>query len=156
MRAGSSAEQRSTELHERADATKSQISLWWRDLQEQWNEQVTQIRSDMDAKREEHDVKRAAARADNAEAEAEFAISIAMAAIDEAEYACMEAVVARDQPANSPPPRPSPKRTGVVPVGPHGSIGCVVRECAASRSLTTKRCSRTHCRSSHQFRRFWQ
>ena len=43
------------------------------------------MRSNIEAKHEEQDAKRAAARADMAEADAAFAIDIARAAIDEAE-----------------------------------------------------------------------
>lgn len=93
--ARSSAEANRDALRDHADVAKSDVSSWWRELQHQWDRQVQEVRVNVAQKREEHDAKRAAHRADVAEADAEFAAAIAKAAIDEAEYAAMEAVLAR-------------------------------------------------------------
>jgi hypothetical protein len=96
-KARESPEQRSQHMRSQADQTKVEVSAWWRDLQHQWDEQAQQVRSHLEAKREEHDAKRAAIQADIAEADAETAISIAIAAIEEAEYAALDALLARDK-----------------------------------------------------------
>lgn len=94
-RARASADQRRGAIQSRADEGKAEVSSWWRDLRDQWEKQTTKIRSSVADKREEHDAKFAAVRADAAEADAEFAIDMAQAAIEEAEYASLEAVLAR-------------------------------------------------------------
>ena len=94
-RARTSAEQSRDALRDRADEAETEVSSWWRDLQEHWERQVQTIRINVAEKREEHDDKLAAMRADAAEADAEFAVAIARAAIEEAEYAALEAVLAR-------------------------------------------------------------
>ncbi|MGZ6915831.1 MAG: hypothetical protein ACXVG8_10735 [Oryzihumus sp.] len=96
-KARESAEQRSQHMRSQADQTKVEVSAWWGDLQHQWDQQAQQVRSHLEAKREEHDAKRAAIQADVAEADAETAISIAIAAIEEAEYAALDALLARDK-----------------------------------------------------------
>ena len=94
-RARTSAEQTRDALQNRGDETKSEVSSSWRELQQQWELQVQKVRTNLAEKREEHDVKFAAKQADVAEADAAFAISMAQAAIEEAEYAALEAVLAR-------------------------------------------------------------
>ena len=96
-RARTSAEESRDALRARADEAKSEVSSWWRDLQQQWERQVQKIRTNVAEKREEHDADVAATRADAAEADAEFAVGMANAAIEEAEYAALEAVLARDK-----------------------------------------------------------
>ena len=94
-RVRTSAEQSRDALRSRAGEAKTEVSSWWHDLHQEWEAQVQKVRANVAEKREEHDVKHAAKRADMAEADAEFAISIAKAAIEEAEYASLEAVLAR-------------------------------------------------------------
>ena len=96
-RVRTSAEESRSALRNRAAEAKSGVSSWWRDLQQQWERQVENIRTNVAEKREEHDAKLAAMQADVAEADAEFAVAIAQAAIEEAEYAALEAVRARDK-----------------------------------------------------------
>lgn len=94
-RAKTSAEGSRAALRTRADDTKSDVSSGWRDLQKNWDRHTQDIRTHVSEKREEHDVKFAAKKADVAEADAEFAVAIAEAAIEEADYASLEAVNAR-------------------------------------------------------------
>lgn len=94
-RARASAEESRDALRIRAGEAESEVSSWWRDLQQHWERQVQKIRTNVAEKREEHDTKFAAMQADVAEADAEFAASIARAAIEEAEYAALQAVLAR-------------------------------------------------------------
>jgi hypothetical protein len=90
-----SADAQADTLREQAEARKSKLSVAWHDLQRTWNEHIAKIRDDIDAKRAEHDVDRAQRRADTAEEDAEFAISFAYASIEEAEYAVLDAALAR-------------------------------------------------------------
>jgi hypothetical protein len=53
------------------------------------------VKEDMADRRAEHDVDRANNRAENAEVDAAFAIDYAVAAIEEAEYAVLDASLAR-------------------------------------------------------------
>lgn len=94
-RARTSAGQSRDALRSRSGEAKTEVSSWWRDLQQQWEAQVQKIRANVMEKREEVDGRFAAKRADIAEADAEFAIAIAKSAIEEAEYAALEAVLAR-------------------------------------------------------------
>ena len=53
------------------------------------------MKEDLTDRRAEHDLDRANKRAENAEGDAAFAIDYAVAAIDEAEYAVLDASLAR-------------------------------------------------------------
>jgi hypothetical protein len=90
-----SAEARADKLRQEAEERKSRLSVWWHDLQRTWNEHLGKIRDDIEGKRAEHDVDRAQRRAETAEGDAAFAISFAYAAVEEAEYAILDATVAR-------------------------------------------------------------
>ena len=95
--ARASAQAQAEKLHQRADAGKGKLSVWWHDLQRSWNEQVAKIREDVEAKRAEHDAERAQRRAEGAEEDAAFAIDFAYAAIEEADYAVLDAILARKE-----------------------------------------------------------
>ena len=56
---------------------------------------VAAVKEDMTDRRAEHDLDRANKRADNAKGDAAFAIDYAVAAIEEAEYAVLDASLAR-------------------------------------------------------------
>jgi vacuolar-type H+-ATPase subunit I/STV1 len=90
-----SAQEQAEKLRQSADAGKDKISVWWHDLQRSWNEHLATIRDDIDRRRSEHDMDKAGLRADIAEDDALFAIDYAYAAIDEAEYAVLDATLAR-------------------------------------------------------------
>jgi hypothetical protein len=94
-RARASAQEQAEKLRQSADAGKDKISVWWHDLQRSWNEHLATIRDDIDHRRAEHDVDKAQRRAENAEDDALFAIDYAYAAIEEAEYATLDAALAR-------------------------------------------------------------
>jgi len=76
-------------------AGEGKLSVWWNDLQRSWNEHIAKIREDIDAKRFEHDVERAQRWAERAGDDAWFAVGYAYAGIAEAEYAVLDAVLAR-------------------------------------------------------------
>ncbi len=91
------AQQEAEQLREAADAGRGKISDWWNDVQRSWNEHIAQIQKNVESKKAEIDLDRAKRRADNAEADAEFAIEFAYTAIGEAEYAVLDANLARKE-----------------------------------------------------------
>ena len=93
--ARAAAQDRAKKLHESAEANKNKLSVWWYDLQRTWNEHVAKIRDDIDSKRAEHDVDRAQRRAERRADDAAFALEFAYAAIEEAEYAVLDAELSR-------------------------------------------------------------
>jgi hypothetical protein len=64
-------------------------------VQRSWNEQVAQIREDVESKKTELDVHTAQKRAEHTEDDAAFAVEFAYSAVVEAEYAVLDAVLAR-------------------------------------------------------------
>ena len=93
--ARATAQAQADRLHESADANRARISAWWHDVQRSWSQHVAAVKEDMTDRRAEHDLDRANKRAENAEGDAAFAIDYAVAAIDEAEYAVLDASLAR-------------------------------------------------------------
>ena len=93
--ARASAQAQAQKLRESADANKNRLSVWWNDLQRSWNEHVAKIREDIETKRAEHDVDGARRIAEKREDDAAFAVEFAYAATEEAEYAVLEAALAR-------------------------------------------------------------
>ena len=93
--ARASAQDRAKKLRESADANKNKLSVWWYDLQRTWNEHIAKIRDDIEGKRAEHDVDRAQRRAEHRADDAAFAVDFAYSAIEEAEYAVLDAELAR-------------------------------------------------------------
>ena len=83
------------ELSEHAAANQDKLSSWWDKTQRAWNDHVNHIRDDIDDKRAAYDLKVAQRAADGAEADAVFAVDYALAAIQEAEYALIDATLAR-------------------------------------------------------------
>jgi hypothetical protein len=81
----------------RAAAAEGQgvISDWWVDAQKSWSEHIEAVRDDIERKKAEHDVGKARRRAERREADAELALDAAYWAIVEAEYAVLDAVLAR-------------------------------------------------------------
>jgi vacuolar-type H+-ATPase subunit I/STV1 len=95
--ARASAQERAKKLRESADANKNKLSVWWYDLQRTWNEHVAKIRDDIDTKQAEHDKDRAERRAEHRADDAMFAVDFAYSAIEEAEYAVLDAELARKE-----------------------------------------------------------
>ena len=89
------AQARAEKLHETAAQSEAHLSASWNDLQKQWGAHIIKIRQDIDTKKTKIDAKRAENRAEDAEDDALFAIDYAYATIEEAEYAVLDAIVAR-------------------------------------------------------------
>ena len=90
-----SAQAQGDELRKRAEAGKETISAWWDSVQRSWNDHLAAVRENIDEKRNEHDLKTAQRAADSAEEDVAFAVDYAYAAIEEAEYAVLDAALAR-------------------------------------------------------------
>jgi len=84
-------------LRQGAEEGEGKASGWWTDVQKSWNAQVAKVREDVEGKKEKHDVHMARVRADDAEGYASFAIDLAYSAVVEAEYASLDAVLARKE-----------------------------------------------------------
>lgn len=90
-----SAQEQADKLRHSAEQSKAGISGRLSDVQRSWNEHISRVREDLEDKRAKHDVHVAQRRADDAEAYASFATDHAYSAIVEAEYAALDAVLAR-------------------------------------------------------------
>jgi hypothetical protein len=88
-------EEQAKALSETAEEGKGRISDRWEGVQEAWNQAIAKVREDMEGRKTEHDLHKAQRRADSAEDDARFAIDFAYSAIGEAEYAVLDASLAR-------------------------------------------------------------
>jgi hypothetical protein len=93
-RARRAAQTQADGLRQSAEASKGKISAWWDDTQRSWNEHMAAVRKDVDDKRSAHDLKSAQKAADRADDDAAFAVDYAYAAVEEAEYAVLDAALA--------------------------------------------------------------
>jgi len=92
-----SAQEQADALDTAIDQGKDKVSAWWTNVQRSWNEQMADMHRDIDEKRATHDLKAAQRRADSAEEDAGFAVELAYGAVVEAEYAVLDAALARVQ-----------------------------------------------------------
>jgi hypothetical protein len=88
-------EQQAEDLRELAETGKGRISDRWEGVQEAWNQAIAKVREDVEGRKTEHDLHKAQRRADRADDDARFAIDFAYSAIGEAEYAVLDASLAR-------------------------------------------------------------
>jgi hypothetical protein len=93
--ARASASAQAQKLRESADAGEGKVSDWWSGVQKAWSDHVDTVRADIDHRKEKHDRAEARRAADDAEADAQYAIDYAYAAVEEAEYAVLNAELAR-------------------------------------------------------------
>jgi hypothetical protein len=90
-----SAHARTEKLREKRQEGEAKASNRWADVQRSWDEHVAKARASVDDKRAEHDARSAQRRAEDAESYANFAIDLAYSSVVEAEYAALDAVLAR-------------------------------------------------------------
>jgi hypothetical protein len=83
------------ELSSKMDETKGKVSDWWEDTQKHWNKSIKEAREHIEEKRAERDLNKAQKKADRAEKDASFAVEYAYAALDEAEYEVLDAILLR-------------------------------------------------------------
>ena len=82
-------------LRARADMQSDAIGTWWTETQRAWSKHVAQSHHLNDSKYRIIDLRLAQRTAHDAEVNAAFAIDYACAALEEAEYAVLEATLAR-------------------------------------------------------------
>ena len=90
-----SAEQTADTLRETMASGKGQVSGWWDGVQRSWDDHIAAVRDNVEEKKATHDRNSAERAADRAEDDAAFAIDYAYAAVEEAEYAVLDAILAR-------------------------------------------------------------
>ena len=90
-----SAQEQSEKLRHKAEESKAGIGGRLSEVQKSWNDHIARVREDLDEKRAKHDMHKARMRADDAEEYASFASDHAYTAVVEAEYAALDAVLAR-------------------------------------------------------------
>jgi len=90
-----SAKARADQLSRTVEDQKGKLSAWWTRLQRSWDEHIAELRQNIDQRRGAHDLDVARREADSAEEDAAFAVDYAYAAIEEAEYAVLDARLAR-------------------------------------------------------------
>jgi hypothetical protein len=91
------AQHQAEQLRDAADAGRGKISDWWDDLQKNWNDHFFKLQQNIEGKKAEMDLARSERKAENAEDDAAFAIDFAYSAVVEAEYAVLDAVLARKE-----------------------------------------------------------
>jgi hypothetical protein len=93
--ARASGDAQAEKLRQAAEEGKEGISGFASDVQSSWNEHIAKVREDLESRKAEHDVHKAQKRAERAEDYASFEIDLAYSAVVEAEYAALDAVLAR-------------------------------------------------------------
>ena len=78
-----------------AQQASTEMSATWNDVQRSWNAHLDKVKSDIHQRKAEIDASDAESRAEWAESDAVLAIDYAYAAIEEAEYATLDAILAR-------------------------------------------------------------
>jgi uncharacterized membrane-anchored protein YhcB (DUF1043 family) len=89
------ADAHAAQLQESASGAGEKMSQWWAEVQQNWQSHVAKVSSDIEGRKQEHDASRAARKADHAEDDAVAAVDFALAALEEAEYAVLDARLAR-------------------------------------------------------------
>jgi hypothetical protein len=89
------ADDRTAELRARAQDTSDKAEAHWNEVQSSWDQHVQRTRTRIQEKKTEHDIDSARRGAEWAEADALDAVDFAEAAVVEAEYAVLDAAIAR-------------------------------------------------------------
>jgi hypothetical protein len=92
--ARASAQAQADALHAKAEERKGKISTWWDKVQRAWHEHVAAVRTGAEERKAAHDAKAAQRAAERADEDAAYAIDYAYAAIEEAQYAVLDADLA--------------------------------------------------------------
>ena len=94
QRARESAQAQGEALRVSAEDDKRDVSSWWDGVQRSWNEHMSVARQNLRGAANAVDVKTAQLDADQADDDAAFAIDFAYSAIEDAEYAVLDAILA--------------------------------------------------------------
>jgi hypothetical protein len=89
------ADMREAELRAKSTEVADEAERHWNDVRSDWDQHIQRIRAHLDAKKAEVDATFAEGDAEMAEADAYDAVQFAAAAAEEAQYAVLDAVMAR-------------------------------------------------------------
>jgi vacuolar-type H+-ATPase subunit I/STV1 len=92
-----SSKERTDAFKSAAGGARAKTSKRWDDVQQSWTGHVAQLRDHSDEAKAEHDVKKAEHRAERREDDALAAVDFAFAVFEEAEYAVLDALLAREE-----------------------------------------------------------
>jgi hypothetical protein len=95
--ARTTAEAEAQKMRQAAEEGKEEVSSHRKDLQHSWDAHVAQVRGNVEERKAQHDVHAADRQANMAEDYAKFSIDFAYSAVVEAEYASLDAVLARKE-----------------------------------------------------------
>jgi len=84
-------------LRESVAATAADVSAWWTDVGRAWDTHITKMRQHIHEQSAKHDLKTAQRDAEDAAAYASYLIDYTYAAVQEAEYAVLDATLARKE-----------------------------------------------------------
>jgi len=84
-------------LRKSLDAGAAEVSAWWVDMGRSWDEHLANMRQHIDQKKAAHDVQTAKRTAEDADAYASYLIDYCYAAVEEAEYAVLDATLAQKE-----------------------------------------------------------
>jgi hypothetical protein len=93
--ARAAAEQTTQELQAKAAGSRDDASQRWTAIRQSWHDHIAEIQSKVDTQKQELDVDRAKRRAARAEDDALAAVDFACLAIEHAEWAVLDAMLAR-------------------------------------------------------------
>jgi|HubBroStandDraft_6_1064221.scaffolds.fasta_scaffold1062017_2 hypothetical protein len=93
--AHASAAARGDMLRKKAKDKQDAAAAGWDKVQRSWNKHLAAARTDLDNRKEVHDLKSAQRAADRAQDNAVWAVDYALAAVDEADYAVQSAILAQ-------------------------------------------------------------
>ena len=82
-------------LSKSLDASEAEVSAWWTEVGRSWDSHIARMRDKVDKKVEQHDLKAAQRAADEATEYASYLIDYTYAAVEEAEYAVLDATLAQ-------------------------------------------------------------
>lgn len=91
------AETNAEALRASADVGAAEVSAWWIDVSRSWDEHLAKVRNHVDQKIAQHDLNTAKRDAEEANAYAAYLIDYCYAAVQEAEYAVLDATLAQMQ-----------------------------------------------------------
>jgi hypothetical protein len=94
-RAQNIAEQQADEMKANTAQAKAQASSDWQSMKDKWQAHVADLHRSAEDKKAEHDARRAERKAEAAEGYAYDAVDFAIGAAQEAEYAVLDAILAR-------------------------------------------------------------
>ncbi|MEX0801505.1 MAG: YtxH domain-containing protein [Dehalococcoidia bacterium] len=90
-----SAKKHAEALRAKVDEGKESVSTGWSNVQHSFHDKIATAKLNMEVRKAERDLKRAEKDAERAERDAAFAVEFAYAAIEEAEYEVLDAILAR-------------------------------------------------------------